>query len=47
MMGRGTASVVAVQGSDLESAAYDVRIGVRRESRRDEWRIWSFDLQPL
>jgi hypothetical protein len=47
MMGRGTANVVAVQGSDLESATYDVQIGVRRESRRDEWRIWSFDLQPL
>ena len=47
MMGRGTAGVVAVQGSDLESATYDVRIGLRRESRRDEWRVWSFDLQPL
>ena len=47
IMGRGTAQVVAVQGSDLESAAYGVRIGLRRESRRDEWRVWSFDLQPL
>ena len=47
MMGRGTVGVVAVQGSDLESATYDVRIGLRRESRRDEWRVWSFDLQPL
>ena len=47
MMGRGTAGVVAAQGSDLESATYDVRIGLRRESRRDEWRVWSFDLQPL
>ena len=47
MMGRGTANVVAVKGSDLASATYDVRIGVRRESRRDEWRVWSFDLQPL
>jgi hypothetical protein len=47
MIGRGTAEVVAVQGSGLESAVYDVRIGLRRESRRDEWRVWSFDLQPL
>jgi len=47
MMGRGTANVVAVRGSDLESATYDLRIGLRRESRRDEWRVWSFDLQPL
>ncbi len=47
MVGRGTANVTAVRGSDLASAAYDLRIGLRRESRRDEWRIWSFDLQPL
>ena len=47
MIGRGTANVAAVQGSDLESASYGVQIGLRRESRRDEWRVWSFDLQPL
>lgn len=47
MIGRGTAEVVAVRGSDLESASYGVQIALRRESRRDEWRVWSFDLQPL
>jgi hypothetical protein len=47
MTGRGTANVVAAKGSELESAAYGLQIGLRRESRRDEWRVWSFDLQPL
>lgn len=43
---RGTVDVVAAQGSDLRSAVYGMQVGLRRESRRDEWRVWSFDLQP-
>ena len=45
---RGSASVdvVALGGSALRSGRYTLMVGARRESRRDEWRIWSFELQP-
>lgn len=46
LKGSGSAEVVARAGSDLSSGPYDLLVGLRRESRRDEWRVWSFDLQP-
>jgi hypothetical protein len=38
--------VVAPSGSDLSSGQYRLIAGLRRESRRDDWRVWSFELQP-
>ena len=46
LRGSAIVDVVALGGSDLRSGRYTLMVGARRESRRDEWRIWSFELQP-
>lgn len=46
LSGTGGVTVVAVQGSDVRSGSCIVQIGLRRESRRDEWGVWSFELRP-
>jgi hypothetical protein len=47
MMATGRVEVVAASNAGLGSGAYTVRIDLRRDSRRDEWLVGSFDLQPL
>jgi hypothetical protein len=46
MTGSGTVHVVAVDGAELESGSYTCVIELRRDSRRDEWRVWGFELRP-
>ena len=45
MRGSGRVNVVAMDGVELESGPHKFTVEVRRDSRRDEWRVWSFDLQ--
>ena len=46
LKGTGNADVTARSGSDLQSGQYRLAVSLRRESRRDEWLVWSFELQP-
>ena len=41
----GPVEVVAADGARLESGSYTCVMEFRRDSRRDEWRVWSFALQ--
>ena len=43
--GGGSVKVVAVDGAGLESGSHDFNVELRRESRRDEWRVWDFKLK--
>ena len=45
MRGSGSVRVVAADGAELESGSYKFTADLRRDSRRDEWRVWYFDLQ--
>jgi hypothetical protein len=45
MRGSGLVNVVAMDGAALESGPYKFTVEVRRDSRRDEWRVWYFHLQ--
>jgi hypothetical protein len=46
LAGSGSVQVTAADGSDLTSGQYRLTVSLRRESRRDEWRVYAFDLQP-
>ena len=45
MRGSGAVRVVAASGAGLESGSYKFTVELRRDSRRDEWRVWGFELQ--
>ena len=44
MKGGGLVSVDARGGGGFKSGVYRFAVSVRRDSRRDEWRVWDFDL---
>jgi len=45
MTGAGAVSIVAGSGGELESGSCRFTVGLHRDSRRDEWRVWDFELQ--
>jgi hypothetical protein len=45
MRGSGLVDVIAVEGAALASGSHKFRVELRRDSRRDEWRVWYFGLQ--
>jgi predicted lipid-binding transport protein (Tim44 family) len=45
MKGSGVVKVVAIDGAELDSGSHKFAVELRRDSRRDEWRVWYFNLQ--